>query len=139
MQTLRRTSRSSFRRTPRLVRAAEGTDDGARSELDALAAANVLRQNTVILHGTGLRPEDGARIAAARATVVWCPEADRRLYGTTTPVAALRAAGVRVDRKSTRLNSSHVEISYAVFCLKKKKKYENTVRSEKKKKKKKKK
>src|SRR5690349_22725898 len=32
---------------------------------------------------------------------------------------AARAAG---DRKSTRLNSSHVEISYAVFCLKKKKK-----------------
>src|SRR5438874_5121709 len=27
------------------------------------------------------------------------------------------------DRKSTRLNSSHVEISYAVFCLKKKKLY----------------
>src|SRR5690625_7111526 len=27
------------------------------------------------------------------------------------------------DRKSTRLNSSHVAISYAVFCLKKKKKY----------------
>src|SRR5690349_23455457 len=27
----------------------------------------------------------------------------------------------RRDRKSTRLNSSHVEISYAVFCLKKKK------------------
>src|SRR3989442_8351417 len=27
----------------------------------------------------------------------------------------------RVDRKSTRLNSSHVRISYAVFCLKKKK------------------
>src|SRR5690349_24005939 len=27
------------------------------------------------------------------------------------------------DRKSTRLNSSHVEISYAVFCLKKKKSY----------------
>src|SRR5690349_22126530 len=27
------------------------------------------------------------------------------------------------DRKSTRLNSSHVEISYAVFCLKKKKEY----------------
>src|SRR5690349_23432961 len=28
----------------------------------------------------------------------------------------------RIDRKSTRLNSSHVEISYAVFCLKKKNK-----------------
>src|SRR3989337_258276 len=30
------------------------------------------------------------------------------------------------DRKSTRLNSSHGSISYAVFCLKKKKKLENT-------------
>src|SRR5438874_6157108 len=30
-----------------------------------------------------------------------------------------------VDRKSTRLNSSHVEISYAVFCLKKKRKDRN--------------
>src|SRR5690625_5723590 len=30
------------------------------------------------------------------------------------------------DRKSTRLNSSHVAISYAVFCLKKKKKQKNT-------------
>src|SRR3712207_7769322 len=29
------------------------------------------------------------------------------------------------DRKSTRLNSSHANISYAVFCLKKKKKYQN--------------
>src|SRR5690606_12821191 len=31
------------------------------------------------------------------------------------------AIGTIVDRKSTRLNSSHVKISYAVFCLKKKK------------------
>src|SRR5215469_18279003 len=31
------------------------------------------------------------------------------------------------DRKSTRLNSSHVEISYAVFCLKKKKEHRNRV------------
>src|SRR5438045_5115684 len=31
-------------------------------------------------------------------------------------------APARVDRKSTRLNSSHLGISYAVFCLKKKKK-----------------
>src|SRR5690349_1544447 len=32
------------------------------------------------------------------------------------------------DRKSTRLNSSHVEISYAVFCLKKKKKKKKTTK-----------
>src|SRR2546430_3386204 len=33
------------------------------------------------------------------------------------------ALAAAVDRKSTRLNSSHSQISYAVFCLKKKKKY----------------
>src|SRR5438309_2803496 len=32
------------------------------------------------------------------------------------------ASGAKADRKSTRLNSSHSSISYAVFCLKKKKK-----------------
>src|SRR3712207_8977751 len=36
-------------------------------------------------------------------------------------VAALPADEPGVDRKSTRLNSSHANISYAVFCLKKKK------------------
>src|SRR6266481_9144822 len=42
----------------------------------------------------------------------------------------------RVDRKSTRLNSSHSSISYAVFCLKKKKKqvHDNFITKKKKKK-----
>src|SRR5438874_8392231 len=39
---------------------------------------------------------------------------------TTSPASVAMGAG-KEDRKSTRLNSSHVEISYAVFCLKKKK------------------
>src|SRR5258707_11715162 len=39
------------------------------------------------------------------------------------PAAALCCGlSARADRKSTRLNSSHANISYAVFCLKKKKK-----------------
>src|SRR5207302_8267746 len=38
----------------------------------------------------------------------------------------------RQDRKSTRLNSSHVKISYAVFCLKKKKKKKKTPKNNKK-------
>src|SRR5690349_23932994 len=55
---------------------------------------------------SGHRPEQGHE-----------PHEERQL-------ARGRRAGGRglPDRKSTRLNSSHVEISYAVFCLKKKKK-----------------
>src|SRR5690606_41995402 len=40
-------------------------------------------------------------------------------YGSDT-MLALSAYHQYIDRKSTRLNSSHVKISYAVFCLKKK-------------------
>src|SRR5437870_7581474 len=50
----------------------------------------------------------------------------RRVHATAQradgpPVPHLLANRRRGDRKSTRLNSSHVAISYAVFCLKKKK------------------
>src|SRR3712207_8378246 len=47
----------------------------------------------------------------------------RHRAGPAAGVGALHhALGDHVDRKSTRLNSSHANISYAVFCLKKKKK-----------------
>src|SRR3712207_8620324 len=50
------------------------------------------------------------------------PRRDRRDERDDAGEAAARAAGPQVpDRKSTRLNSSHANISYAVFCLKKKK------------------
>src|SRR3989442_4305745 len=45
---------------------------------------------------------------------------DARTRETVGAVGARAAARAR-DRKSTRLNSSHVRISYAVFCLQKKK------------------
>src|SRR5215510_15902559 len=48
--------------------------------------------------------------------------ADMRMTREETfgPVAAIARFATEEDRKSTRLNSSHVAISYAVFCLKKK-------------------
>src|SRR5438270_5061739 len=48
-----------------------------------------------------------------------------RIWPIASPLFLLQAGGAREqaseDRKSTRLNSSHSQISYAVFCLKKKK------------------
>src|SRR5262245_62769611 len=49
------------------------------------------------------------------------------------PTSGLPRKFRRRDRKSTRLNSSHLGISYAVFCLKKKKKKKKRERSTKKK------
>src|SRR5690606_41853161 len=42
-------------------------------------------------------------------------------YKYDNPKELLKSLYDHIDRKSTRLNSSHVKISYAVFCLKKKK------------------
>src|SRR5690606_21905735 len=59
----------------------------------------------------------------ARGVVDLLQQQDRLVaFGGQTRVLA-----VAVDRKSTRLNSSHVKISYAVFCLKKKN-YDQSVR-----------
>src|SRR3712207_8113575 len=49
------------------------------------------------------------------------PSSSRKSPGRTEFEAITLERGVTQDRKSTRLNSSHANISYAVFCLKKKK------------------
>src|SRR2546430_7322483 len=51
------------------------------------------------------------------------PAAHEPIYTSRKTASAL--ARTQSDRKSTRLNSSHSQISYAVFCLKKKKKNKN--------------
>src|SRR2546427_5462942 len=68
-------------------------------------------------------PRDGALVAAAlmRAGHVGAPEKFLQFCShVISPHVPERG-----DRKSTRLNSSHSQISYAVFCLKKKKKEKN--------------
>src|SRR5476651_2758553 len=49
-----------------------------------------------------------------------------RKHKITPPELPALLEKIQADRKSTRLNSSHANISYAVFCLKKKKKQNKT-------------
>jgi cytosine/adenosine deaminase-related metal-dependent hydrolase len=93
---LRRTYRSTDRRIPWFVHAAEGVDERSQGEMAALVEANVVRHNLVVVHGIGFQADDARRLAEAGACVVWCPESNRHLYGATAPVAMLRAAGVRI-------------------------------------------
>src|SRR5690606_2800479 len=60
-----------------------------------------------------------ARRRKAREADRAAPPRDGALRAVRTPKHGSERAG-DADRKSTRLNSSHVKISYAVFCLKKK-------------------
>src|SRR5438034_8709586 len=62
-----------------------------------------------------------AELAARWDFALASDEAYSELWFDEPPVSALQAPDrSQVDRKSTRLNSSHTVISYAVFCLKKK-------------------
>src|SRR3712207_7738420 len=79
------------------------------------------------------RPEDHQPLDVVRVRGV-VDLGDGRVEAV--PARPLAPEGVRqgrvglelVDRKSTRLNSSHANISYAVFCLKKKKKNRRRIR-----------
>src|SRR3712207_7116865 len=67
-----------------------------------------------------------SRVDLAPATVVGdhlaaAGHSDHVAVGAAHMIAQARPEAVEADRKSTRLNSSHANISYAVFCLKKKK------------------
>src|SRR3712207_8184472 len=80
-------------------------------------------RSTLFPYTTLFRSRDGARHVAHRLLPV---EARGRevLHGLDPGLGHRLEVGIRLelDRKSTRLNSSHANISYAVFCLKKKKK-----------------
>src|SRR5262245_64239837 len=68
--------------------------------------------------GSKIEPETLARLSEIK-NVAGVKEATGSV---DQAIDVIRLCGDNLDRKSTRLNSSHLGISYAVFCLKKKKK-----------------
>src|SRR5207249_9993046 len=68
----------------------------------------------------GYKPEDIERGRAVRMKIPLEDMVKDVRAGVKALAAEKLKVGVVGDRKSTRLNSSHVSISYAVFCLKKK-------------------
>src|SRR3712207_8022372 len=68
--------------------------------------------------GQAARPVQGVSATGVSGPL---PENHETRLSTTSWPMALRVWTEAEDRKSTRLNSSHANISYAVFCLKKKK------------------
>src|SRR6266496_5379561 len=89
------------------------------AEVRSYGLRNVVGDVRALLDGLGVQAAHvvghdwGA--AVAWLTAILCPDRVRTLTAISVPHP------LAPDRKSTRLNSSHVENSYAVFCLKKKK------------------
>src|SRR5207249_11736353 len=96
------------------------------SAAEALAAQDVDPQIGLTVDEVAARRLEHGRneLSAAKAEPKW--RAFLRQYRDPMQIVLLVAGGICLflpgqlaDRKSTRLNSSHVSISYAVFCLKK--------------------
>src|SRR3712207_7626660 len=68
-------------------------------------------------------PRERGRQSRARR-----PNGTGRARSRRSPASTRARTRVPGDRKSTRLNSSHANISYAVFCLKKKKKNDHSLK-----------
>src|SRR5690349_22910824 len=79
---------------------------------------------TTLFRSSSSNADDIARTPAPPVSTSVPSMSKRMSVGGRRPDELAFGANVSRDRKSTRLNSSHVEISYAVFCLKKKKKKE---------------
>src|SRR2546428_3715334 len=83
-------------------------------------------RSTLFPYTTLFRSHDDESLAAAMAAIQANPSLARRL-GEAARLRAEQTFDARRDRKSIRLNSSHDQISYAVFCLKKKKPLESVI------------
>src|SRR5207249_12012896 len=97
------------------------THDPAPSELYTLSLHDALPISSA---RTATTTPSSSSAARRRATWITAPE-ETPANTPSCSTSAWRpatASALETDRKSTRLNSSHVSISYAVFCLKKKKK-----------------
>src|SRR2546430_13612752 len=79
-------------------------------------------RSTLFPYTTLFRSHDVLGVVHAAGHPVGDREHQRAVFGVPARVHVSPLGIVRsLDRKSTRLNSSHSQISYAVFCLKKKK------------------
>lgn len=83
--------------TAYMVHVSEGVSDRTKREFDEVERLNLLRPETVIIHGTALGQTEFDKMGAAGMKLVWSPSSNLALYGVTTDVAAAKAAGVPIS------------------------------------------
>lgn len=75
---------------PFLLHAAEGVDDVAAAEMNAIRAAGALDQDTIVVHGLGMDARQRSAFRAARAGLIWCPSSNLFLFGNTFSAREIR-------------------------------------------------
>lgn len=79
------------------IHLSEGVDDISKQEFDTLFEMGLVKEQTVIIHGTALDRSQFDKMANVSADLVWSPLSNLLLYGDTTDVEEADKAGVRIS------------------------------------------
>ena len=100
-----------------VVHLAEGTNQVALDEFASWQDWGMLDERTTVVHGTALQAPEWAAMAAVGAHLIWSPQSNVRLYGSTTDVPGALAAGVNValapDWTESGTNDVMAEMKFA--------------------------
>lgn len=100
-----------------VVHLAEGIDESSRVEFQTLKRKQLLHANTTVIHGTAFTAQEFTEMAAVGAKLIWSPQSNLALYGSTTNIKAALDAGVKValgvDWNPTGSNSIFDELRVA--------------------------
>ena len=91
---------------PWMIHLAEGVDEEARGEFERLAAMDLLRPNTVVIHGVGMNRRNMAALAERGRGLVWCPASNLFLFEQTARPLPLSRAGKLALGTDSRLSGS---------------------------------
>jgi len=80
-----------------LVHLAEGIDDSSKKEFERLDSKGLLREETVIVHGTALESNHFDKMNEKGLDLVWSPLSNLLLYGKTTDVVTASENGVQIS------------------------------------------
>ncbi|OQY38862.1 MAG: hypothetical protein B6226_02985 [Candidatus Cloacimonetes bacterium 4572_65] len=83
-------------KVPFIVHLGEGTDDITGSEFGDLISRDLLKENTILIHGVALKDNDIDVISKNGATVCWCPKSNENLLGAHMNIESCLKHGARV-------------------------------------------
>ena len=79
------------------IHLSEGVDSSSKQEFDDLFAKGLVKDQTMVIHGTGLDSSQFEKMATVNADLIWSPLSNLLLYGDTTDVVAADTAGVKIS------------------------------------------
>lgn len=79
------------------IHLSEGVDSSSKQEFDDLYDLGLVKDQTMVIHGTGLDRSQFDKMAAVNADLIWSPLSNLLLYGDTTDVVEADNAGVRIS------------------------------------------